>query len=220
MSTNAQTCQVFSCGTISHTDETETNRTCVVFHQTANEAHEVEPCHANYYCPARRWLSPTQGRNSTCHPAVPPVVTNNTRLAGEICMNSTQCFNNENGANCTSMGYCVTPLVEGSACPDIDGIGRGHNYCPVNMFCNSTNQCQRAVGRNGQCDQDTLCLNSLACIATDEEFTNFTCQPFGRIQNGSRFKEFLVNETDEYAGLNSVCEEYNFDETGVEGLRE
>ena len=193
-------------------------------HTAANQAHVVEPCQDNHYCPARAWLRPDQAKNATCQQIVPAQILNNTRLAGELCTNSSQCFNNAGGANCTAVGnnvgHCMTPVAEGTTCPDLAGAGRGHDYCPENMFCNSTKKCQPAIRQGGKCDQDTLCAFGLACIATDTAFTNFTCQPFGTVPSGSRFKEFLINEGDDYTGLYSVCESYNYNETDVHELRE
>jgi hypothetical protein len=180
----------------------------------------VERCPNDLVCDAVGFPSPSAATtNKTCRVEVPRTLEKNSRLAGEFCFNSTQCFNNENGAKCSqedtgTLGSCSGAVAIDEACTET-------RECGIQAYCSpDTNKCQAARYEGQACDDTNLCRFGLICVASDSELTSHTCHAPGSLENGHVFKPDYVEEIDEFFGIDSVCRSHNTDNGPTTGSRE
>jgi hypothetical protein len=202
--------KVFQCGTISHADEKPDNITCVGIPANVN-SFPVESCGQGQFCSASAWTDVGQAlKNAKCVNNTTPIIQNNTVYPGDYCTNSTQCFNNAAGANC-SANKCVAALKENDICPT-SGSNTDHRYCPVGTYCDPTAKKCLAVKAFGQACADLVeCLPGFACVATNgPKYDNYTCQKYFSLENGQSFSNKYMNVPNgDVIGSNSMCKTYN-----------
>ena len=207
---NGAECKKFLCQTFEAGDDD----ICVLIDTNETATDElVRNCDKDKTCNAVGWLTPENAtENATCANASDPVV--NQTLPGDICTESSECFNGNSSTATCSGGICTTTAKNGSECtvgPD-EPADYGTRSCPVGTYCDGT-QCLEQLGKGEECDSFEKCKTGFACLKITNPQPNrtdtYNCMDYWSLEDGIEFDATYVTRTGFLLTLNDTCSSHH-----------